>query len=677
MFGLLDWTGRYSIKQKLMTAIGVILLVLVITVATTLSSLTETRQKITVVVDEIQPTLMASMELKSYLLEASTSMGFYLLSKEQQHKSDYRHHLEQTKIALQNLKAMPGFKNSSESGSVLDEIEVNLEKFFSYESQLLSVAEDTGKNFIALRYSGEELNPYSQTILQTLSSMLLSESEEEASVKRKALFSTIHELRYTWATVMNNLRMYIFLGSADAQSNMELYLSDANIKLEKVEKFKDLLTFEQEEGIQTLRNSIDSFTTGISTLIELHNGERARMDAYLIRAEIGPLIASADKNIQILIGLQRQYVQSTSQGLVEHVDTTNARVNGLLVLGLFVGLFMLWLINYVICGPMRLAATAMNDIANGDGDLTQRLNSQGEDELALLANGFNIFAGEVQNLIKKVSSSTVQLSSAASNMTELPLDASHNIDLQKSATDQIASAITEMSANIQQVADNAEVTATAAKKANADTKNGRTIISGALDAITELSGETQSSVVSIETLGGNIKEITTVIDVIRGVAEQTNLLALNAAIEAARAGEQGRGFAVVADEVRALADRTTKSTVDIQSRVESLQKEAESVVSSMASNKKSADTSIELATNAAAILGEITQSVDNIAEMSHQIASAADQQSVVSSEVLENISTITLLSDKTHESAKLVATSTSGLNELSDSLTTMTARYKV
>jgi methyl-accepting chemotaxis protein len=203
------------------------------------------------------------------------------------------------------------------------------------------------------------------------------------------------------------------------------------------------------------------------------------------------------------------------------------------------------------------------------------------------------------------------------------------------------------------------------------------VVNNALDAVSELASETQAAAEAIETLGNDIEGIGSVIDVIRGVAEQTNLLALNAAIEAARAGEQGRGFAVVADEVRTLASRTQESTEQIQSKVESLQVDAQRAVATMLKNRQSADATIELTGKAGASLESITQSVERITDMSQQIASAAEEQSSVAHMVSENLVTVTQLAQTTDESTQQVFANTKGLNDYVSTLRGYVGRFKV
>jgi methyl-accepting chemotaxis protein len=253
---------------------------------------------------------------------------------------------------------------------------------------------------------------------------------------------------------------------------------------------------------------------------------------------------------------------------------------------------------------------------------------------------------------------------------------SAGVSNQKQETEMVASAITEMTATVQEVASNAEGASRAAADADNEAKEGNQVVNSTVQAITALAREIEDSSAVIEKLKGDSENIGTVLDVIKGIAEQTNLLALNAAIEAARAGEQGRGFAVVADEVRTLAQRTQQSTAEIEGLIDALQGGAEQAVSVMTQSRDRAGATVEKAQHAGQSLSSITQAVETILQMNTQIATASEEQSAVSEEIQRNVVNIQTISEETSMGAEQTSSASAELARLGEQLQALVGQFK-
>jgi methyl-accepting chemotaxis protein len=676
MVSRLNFLKFTTIQHKLWGGFGVILLILAMVVVKTLFSVSDSREKIDLVVQEIQPTLILSLELINKLNETSTSLGFYLLTKEKQHQQSYQQSLQALDAKLAELKSTPVSQKDNKTQSLITAVEKDVDAFKQYEARMVELAENLQKNFLAIGYSTDNLNPLNAEIFQIISNMLLSEDGEEVTPQRRKLTKAITEFRYAWSNVTNNTRLFLTFGSEEILQNIRLFLEKSQNSLNEIQEYSDILTFEQEEGLASLLEIRSKWEKNLKQLVDIHKGDKARMDAFLIRTEIGPILQRIDQNLNELVSYQRQAIENTNTDLVDQASSTITTVAFLLVFGLTIGTLVAWLITKAIVSPLKKAVIALKDIAEGEGDLTQRLEQKGNDEIAALAAQFNTFAENIQIIVRLVSETSTNLAQASEDMNRSTFNTSDSIKRQKSEVDQAATAITEMSSASHEVAQNAELTAESTKDADRQTREGRALVNKTLDAIQTLTEKTQSTAQTIEQLGNGINQISSVIDVIRGVAEQTNLLALNAAIEAARAGEQGRGFAVVADEVRTLANRTTQSTEEIRSKVEGLQKEASDAVSAILENRDLANATMEVANSSGASLDSITDAVSRIASMTLQIASAAEQQSSVAEQINQSIVNINQMADDANGQASSIAENSEKLSVTSETLNALVNRFK-
>jgi len=349
------------------------------------------------------------------------------------------------------------------------------------------------------------------------------------------------------------------------------------------------------------------------------------------------------------------------------------------VIGLFiVGLFTVSiLMNKVVAQPIKSVVERIRDIAEGEGDLTAQLDDSSNDELGELAYWFNTFVGKLRTMITDINGYASELTTNAEHMSSVTDRTSIGVQKQQAETDQVATAMNQMSATVQEVARNASSAASAANKADSEAAQGKVVVKDTIEAIDSLAAEVEKAGSVIQKLEEDSNGIGVVLDVIRGIAEQTNLLALNAAIEAARAGEQGRGFAVVADEVRTLAQRTQQSTQEIRSIIERLQSGAKDAVEVMVQGKNQASVSVEQAAKAGSSLDTITEVVTTITDMNTQIASAAEEHSSVAEEINRNVVNISEVASHTADDATEVAQSSKKLTKLADDLQSLLSHFKV
>lgn len=338
---------------------------------------------------------------------------------------------------------------------------------------------------------------------------------------------------------------------------------------------------------------------------------------------------------------------------------------------------MVVLLLKTVVKPINDIKEAMVQIASGEGDLSQRISINSQDEIGQLAGGFNQFVTKIQATVSQVVESSNTLRQEMNNLNALTSTIADSTVGQQRDSEAVAAAVHEMQVTSRNVSDSATEAALASQTANEELSNTNVILEQTVAAIRDLAGEIESASQVINTLDNDVSNIASVLDVIRGIAEQTNLLALNAAIEAARAGEQGRGFAVVADEVRSLASRTQKSTGEIQAMIEKLQAGAAQAVEVMQGSKTSSEDTIQSAGLATESLAEILNAIARMNEMNTHIATAAGQQSSVSDEVNSNVQGIADSSTSIVDVVSQAQQSLSMLSEQTQQLDKQVSQFRV
>jgi methyl-accepting chemotaxis protein len=375
--------------------------------------------------------------------------------------------------------------------------------------------------------------------------------------------------------------------------------------------------------------------------------------------------------------LETSQALTKSQTAVRDQGTQQAKtlLGGATTLALLLGMLAAFIITRQIIVPLRQTLAAAERVANGD--LRQDLLVERRDELGQLQTSMQRMNQGLRQLIGGIGDGVTQIASAAEELSAVTEQTSAGVNNQKVETDQVATAMNEMAATVQEVALNAEQAREAALMADQQAREGDKVVGEAIAQIERLACEVINSSEAMNQLKAESDKIGSVLDVIKSVAQQTNLLALNAAIEAARAGEAGRGFAVVADEVRSLAQRTQQSTEEIEELIASLQNGTQRVASVMDNSRALTDSSVELTRRAGGSLGTITRTVSSIQAMNQQIATAAEQQSAVAEEINRSVMNVRDISDQTSAASEETASSSVELARLGTHLQGLVGQFRL
>jgi len=376
-----------------------------------------------------------------------------------------------------------------------------------------------------------------------------------------------------------------------------------------------------------------------------------------------------------LLEINTQQSHDTNQQAADQYDSAFNLVIVLLVIATALTLLLAWLLTNSITQPIANALGAAEQIA--EGDLTRPITVDGQDEAGRLLLAMSKMQDKLRDTLQRISGSATQLASAAEELNSVTDESARGLTRQNNEIEQAATAVNEMTSAVEEVARNAVSTSEASKNATTSAGDGRDLVQETVSAIERMSADVQSTATLIGDLANESRDIGKVLDVIRGLADQTNLLALNAAIEAARAGEAGRGFAVVADEVRALAHRTQQSTSEIERMIGSIQSGTEHAVDSMRNSTERAESTLNIARGAGMSLDTINSTIVEINERNLVIASAAEEQAQVAREVDRNLVNIRDLSVQSATGANQTSAASNELSRLAVDLNTLVGRFSL
>ncbi len=489
--------------------------------------------------------------------------------------------------------------------------------------------------------------------------------------KRQSLLMKIKS-EFGYGGAIHHFKNYVLRGTPK-------YFNEINARQQRV--IEAINEYQRIDGVATeeiaalgiIQTVIDQYRAATSEVKSAHKrGLDPRKIDQLVKINDSPAL-------EAFAQLNRKYVDLT----MANTTSINNKINGLdtlLLIGSTLALvflsFIVWLTGNSISQRLRRMNALLDDISHGQGNLSAHLEIEGKDEFASLATSFNRFLDTIHGIVCEVRKASDKLVNSAEKMTIVTERTIQGVEKQQSESAQTATAINQMSATVQEVAASAHTASEATQRADEETNIGNRVVLDSVIEIEALALEVAKASEVIAKLETKSDEIGSVLEVIKGIAEQTNLLALNAAIEAARAGEQGRGFAVVADEVRTLAQRTQDATLEIQRIIETLQSGIHDASATMSIGHSKAQASVDIAKSAGNSLQVITNTINTITDMNAQIASATEEQTAVANEVNNSIHLIHNVTNQSLEDASKTMELSQELKVLSHDLNGLIGQFK-
>lgn len=441
-------------------------------------------------------------------------------------------------------------------------------------------------------------------------------------------------------------------------------------------RHETLLTNDEErEMLKQVKTDVAGYLAIVGQMVDLIDKDQQQDAIDLLNNHLAPQGTLLTQSLEKLIVFNQNGVEAAADSAAQMYSSAQWVVGLIIVIALIATLLLAWLLTRSITAPLSQALSVARTIAAGD--LSQPINVSGNDEPAQLLGALVTMQTQLQTTIRGISESAQQLASAAEEMSSVMEQSTRGLQAQNDEIEQAATAVTQMSAAVDEVAGNAVSSAEASQASDEDSKHGHYQISETISSIQNLVDEVLGASNKAEGLAVQAQDISKVLEVIRGIAGQTNLLALNAAIEAARAGEAGRGFAVVADEVRSLAQRTQDSTEEIEQMISGIQQGTQDTVEALNSSAEHAGQTLQRANSAGSALEKITAAISQISQRNLVIASAAEQQALVAREVDRSLVNIRDLSTQTAAGATQTSAASQELSRLAVDLNGLVTRFVV
>ncbi|MDR6956961.1 methyl-accepting chemotaxis protein [Pseudomonas brassicacearum] len=637
-----SWFGNISVNMKLGLGFGLVLVLTCLLALTSWTSLGGLIQRSNWMSDITQ--LNAGLtKLRVTRLQYMLTNGDETAAQNVQTTLDG--FVAQQNTLLNSFKSPENVKLLKEQSAVISAYQVSLNKMRgAYRTG--NTARD------AMGVNAEVAYKLIEAIDSDVRQMALSD-------ERFAQFQAITQAKQAFMLARYEVRGYTANSNADTERKALTQLDDAIASLKPLNEH---FSSTRQDELRQLENALTQYRNAVQAF------KLATADVVQARKEMtdqGATIVTLSEQLY-QIQLDRRDAESAQARTLQLVST---------LLALLVGIIAAVIITRQITGPLRETLTVVERIASGD--LSHNVIVTRRDELGVLQQGIARMGVTLRDLISGIRDGVTQIASAAEELSAVTEQTSAGVNSQKVETDQVATAMHEMTATVQEVARNAEEASQAAAAADGEARAGDKVVSEAIAQIERLASEVVRSTDAMTVLQQESDKIGSVMDVIKAVAEQTNLLALNAAIEAARAGEAGRGFAVVADEVRGLAQRTQKSTEEIEGLVAGLQNGTQQVAAVMNNSRSLTDSSVALTRKAGESLGNITRTVSNIQSMNQQIAAAAEQQSAVAEEISRSIINVRDVSEQTAAASEETAASSVELARLGNQLQMMVSHFRV
>ncbi|MEM1108668.1 MAG: methyl-accepting chemotaxis protein [Planctomycetota bacterium] len=665
---------RLTIGRKLNLGFGVVVSLLVMMSLITYTQVRGVVSEQQTLVQEDLPVKSLALQLRGRVHAALSAHRGYIILGLEQLKTERAAIWKDINAEAEELATIVNQTGSAEAQAAVNQLKTVLHDFSTSQETIVAIAHEPGNTPATVLFEDTAL-PFGKKMAEHLEAILDAEDNEPGTVERKLMVHHVAAAEAHLLKVTAALTKYLIDGSSEQLDVLNEEIGACARSVAKLKKDVDLFTPGQRKDFDAYLANRESFLEVAGEVIAIRSSDQWNQAQYICAGTVTPLAIEADR---IIGGIADEAVENADVRIAA-LEARSAFVQNMVavvsIATVLAAVVIAWVLRRTICPPIVRAAEAAKQVAGGD--LTVRVEVSGNDEISDLGRNFNEMTHGIAEIVGHVASTASEVSAASTEIAASSEQISTGMQEQSSQVTQISAAVEEMSASVVEVARKSAEAANNAEQSGRAATEGGEVVEQTISEINAIREAVEASSNSVAELGKRGEQIGEIIATINDIADQTNLLALNAAIEAARAGEHGRGFAVVADEVRKLADRTTQATEEIGSSIQAIQTETTSAVERMSAGSAQVESGVAKATDAGNSLTQIVSNAREVTGMIQSIAAATEEQSAASEEVARNVENIASVTQQSKDGTDQAAIAAQQLSERAERLQSLVGRFKI